>query len=52
VTLQNATTRTGLSVKRVRVGSYTTREDAEQTAQQIAKLLKDRGVEPFITRQR
>jgi rare lipoprotein A len=52
VTLQNATTRRGLPVKRVRVGSYTTREDAEQAAQQIAKLLKDRGVEPFITRQR
>jgi rare lipoprotein A len=52
VTLQNATTRNGLSVKRVRVGSYTTREDAERAAEQIAKLLKDRGVEPFITRQR
>lgn len=52
VTLQNAVTRSGLSVKRVRVGSYTTRQDAEQAAEQIAKLLKDRGVEPFITRQR
>jgi rare lipoprotein A len=52
VSLQNATTRSGQSVKRVRVGSYTTRQDAEQAAEQIAKLLKDRGVEPFITRQR
>ena len=52
VTLQNAITRSGLSVKRVRVGSYTTRQDAEQAAERIAKLLKDRGVEPFITRQR
>ncbi len=52
VTLQNATTLNGLSVKRVRVGSYTTRQDAERAAEQIAKLLKDRGVEPFITRQR
>jgi cell division septation protein DedD len=52
VTLQSAVTRSGLSVKRVRVGSYTTRQDAEQAAEQIAKLLKDRGVEPFITRQR
>jgi rare lipoprotein A len=52
VTLQTAVTRSGLSVKRVRVGSYTTRQDAEQAAEQIAKLLKDRGVEPFITRQR
>ncbi len=51
VTLQSATTRNGQSVKRVRVGSYTTRQDAEQAAEQIAKLLKDRGVEPFITRQ-
>lgn len=52
VTLQNAITRSGLSVKRVRVGSYTTRQDAEQAAERIAKLLKDRGVEPFIPRQR
>ena len=52
VTLQSAISRRGQSVKRVRVGSYTTREDAEQAAEQIAKLLKDRGVEPFITRQR
>jgi cell division septation protein DedD len=52
VTLQNAVTRSGLSVKRVRVGSYSSRQDAEQAAEQIAKLLKDRGVEPFITRQR
>jgi rare lipoprotein A len=52
VTLQTASTRGGQTVKRVRVGSYTTRQDAEQAAEQIAKLLKDRGVEPFITRQR
>ncbi|MBK9796262.1 MAG: septal ring lytic transglycosylase RlpA family protein [Holophagaceae bacterium] len=52
VTLQSAITRRGLSVKRVRVGSYSTRQDAEQAAEKIAKLLKDRGVEPFITRQR
>ncbi len=52
VTLQSAVTRKGLSVKRVRVGSYSTRQDAEQAAEKIAKLLRDRGVEPFITRQR
>ncbi|HJV48291.1 MAG TPA: septal ring lytic transglycosylase RlpA family protein [Geothrix sp.] len=52
VSLQSATARNGQSVKRVRVGSFTTRQDAEQVAEQIAKLLKDRGVEPFITRQR
>ena len=52
VTLQTATTRGGVAVKRVRVGSYTSRQEAEQAAQQLAKILKDRGVEPFITRQR
>jgi len=52
VTTQDAVTPGGLSVKRVRVGSYTNRRDAEKAAEQIAKLLKDRGVEPFITRQR
>ncbi|MDP1830735.1 MAG: septal ring lytic transglycosylase RlpA family protein [Geothrix sp.] len=51
VTLQDAGTRGGRSVKRLRVGSYTSRQDAEQTAEQIARLLKDRGVEPFVTRQ-
>jgi rare lipoprotein A len=52
VTTQDAVTRGGLSVKRVRVGSYTSRRDAEKAAEQITKLLKDRGVEPFITRRR
>ncbi|HEX9081024.1 MAG TPA: septal ring lytic transglycosylase RlpA family protein [Holophagaceae bacterium] len=52
VTTQDATTGRGLQVKRVRVGSYTNRQDAEKAAQQIARLLKDRGVEPFITRRR
>lgn len=51
VSLQSAVARNGQTVKRVRVGSYTSRQDAEQAAEQIAKLLKDRGVEPFITRQ-
>ena len=52
VTEQDAITGAGLTVHRVRVGSYTRREDAEKAAQQIAKRLKDRGVEPFITRER
>ncbi len=52
VTLQSAVTRSGQSVKRVRVGSYSSRQDAELAAEEIAKLLKDRGVEPFITRER
>lgn len=51
VTLKTATTRGGVAVKRVRVGSYTSRQDAEQAAERLAKLLKDRGVEPFVTRQ-
>jgi len=52
VTLQGVTSNAGQAVKRVRVGSYTSRQDAEKAAEQLAKLLKDRGVEPFITRQR
>ncbi|BDU69166.1 hypothetical protein GETHOR_12670 [Geothrix oryzae] len=52
VSLQDTVTRGGLSVKRVRVGSYTSRQEAEQAAEEITKHLKDRGVEPFITRQR
>ena len=50
VTLQGVTSSAGQSVKRVRVGSYTSRQDADKAAEQLAKLLKDRGVEPFITR--
>jgi rare lipoprotein A len=50
VSLQGTYTRGGQSVKRVRVGSFTSRQDAEKSAEQIAKLLKDRGVEPFVTR--
>jgi len=50
VTLQGTYSRSGQSVKRVRVGSYTSRQEAEKSAEQIAKLLKDRGVEPFVTR--
>ena len=44
VTTQSVLTRGGVAVKRVRVGSYTSRQDAEKAAQDIAKLLKDRGV--------
>lgn len=51
VSLQEAVTAKGVTVKRVRVGSYSSRGEAELAAQQIARLLKDRGVEPFITRQ-
>lgn len=49
-TLQGTYTRGGQSVKRVSVGSFTSRQEAEKAAEQIAKILKDRGVEPFVTR--
>lgn len=52
VTLQSAQIRNGLDVQRVRVGSYHRLEEAQAAADQIAKFFKDRGVEPFITRQR
>ena len=52
ISVQDTVTGTGLTVHRVRVGRYTRREDAEKAAQQLAKRLKDRGVEPFITRER
>ena len=42
----------GTRVQRVRVGRYTRYEDAQHVAEQVAVLLKDRGVDPFITRQR
>ena len=51
VTLLDAVTGNGITVHRVRVGSYTRREDAEKAAQKITKLLRDRGVDPFITRE-
>ena len=51
ITLQDAATADGVTVHRVRVGSYTSWQDAEKAADQIAKRLKDRGVEPFITRE-
>lgn len=52
VSLQEALTFDGRSVKRLRVGSYHRLADAQHAADQIQKRLKDRGVEPFITRKR
>jgi len=52
VTLQDARTSGGRSVKRVRVGSYSSLEDAQKASEEIAKRFGDRGVEPFITRRR
>ncbi|MBS1766305.1 MAG: septal ring lytic transglycosylase RlpA family protein [Acidobacteria bacterium] len=51
ITLQDAATANGITVHRVRVGSYTSREDAEKASQALRKRLKDRGLEPFITRE-
>lgn len=51
VSLVEAHTKGGVVVKRVRVGSFDRIEDAEKAAEQIAKLFKDRGLEPFITRE-
>jgi rare lipoprotein A len=51
VTLQEAAAANGLTVHRVRVGSYTSRAEAEKAAQALSKRLKDRGLEPFITRE-
>ena len=51
VTLQDAITAGGITVHRVRVGTYTSREEVEKAAQQIIKRLNDRGVDPVITRE-
>ena len=52
VSLQEARTRQGAVVQRVRVGAYTRYEDALKAASEIAKRFGNRGVEPFITRRR
>ncbi|MDE3246838.1 MAG: septal ring lytic transglycosylase RlpA family protein [Acidobacteriota bacterium] len=52
VSLMDAVARDGRPVKRVRAGNYLRLTDAEQAADKVAKFFKDRGVEPFITRQR
>ncbi|HWQ11026.1 MAG TPA: septal ring lytic transglycosylase RlpA family protein [Holophaga sp.] len=52
VTLQEATTRNGQSVKRVLVGSYLTMAEAEKASELVALRFGARGVEPFITRRR
>lgn len=52
VTLQEAVTLDGRSVKRVRAGAYTRLADAQLAAERIQRQLKGRGVDPFITRRR
>ncbi len=51
VNLVEARTRGGVTVKRVRVGSYATQDEAQKASDLITKLFKDRGLEPFITRE-
>jgi rare lipoprotein A len=51
VNLLEAHAKGGATVQRVRVGSYTNLDDARKAAETIAKLFKDRGLEPFITRE-
>ncbi len=50
VTVQAAMLGNGSRVKRVRVGSYQHQDEAARAAEDIAKKLGHRGVEPFITR--
>ena len=50
VTLQNATTRDGRVVKRIRVGVYVSMDEAQKAADLVVKRFGARGVEPFITR--
>ncbi len=52
ISIQDAFMKDGREVKRIRVGAYTSRNDAEKAANDLARRLKDRGVEPFITRKR
>ncbi|MBL0313752.1 MAG: septal ring lytic transglycosylase RlpA family protein [Holophagaceae bacterium] len=52
VSLLDAVARDGRPLKRVRAGNYVRLTDAELAAEKVAKFFKDRGVEPFITRQR
>lgn len=52
VTFQDAATLDGRSVKRIRAGTYTKLAEAQLAAERIQKQLKDRGVDPFVTRRR
>jgi len=33
------------------VGSYASLDDAQKASEQLAKLFRERGLEPFITRE-
>ena len=51
VSLLEAQTKGGVTIKRVRVGSYDRLEQAQKAAEEIAKVFKGQGLEPFITRE-
>jgi len=51
VSLQEAQTKGGVTIKRVRVGTYARLEQAQKAAEEIAKVFKGQGLEPFITRE-
>ena len=50
VTLQEVPSKPG--VKRVRVGRFESQDAAERAARDIARRMRDRGVDPFVTRMR
>ena len=51
VSLVEAQTKGGVTIKRVRVGTYAHLEQAQKAAEEIAKIFKGQGLEPFITRE-
>ena len=51
VSIREAQLKGGVTVKRVRVGTYARLDEAQQAAAEIAKLFKGQGLEPFITRE-
>ena len=50
VTLQEVPSKPG--VKRIRVGRFESQADAERAARDLSHRLRDRGLEPFVTRVR
>jgi rare lipoprotein A len=50
VTAQSFTTTDGRVVQRLRVGAYTSMEEAQKAAELVSQRFGARGVEPFITR--
>ena len=51
VTYQTVDGANGVTVQRIRVGTYARMEQARKASEQLAKFCKDRGLESFIVRQ-